>query len=192
MTNLVDPSKIEEIVGRSRHPIYHFARFVSEEQTAYILHSQECVDSGIDLRECRFSFALDVMTERDDVIPWVGDMDEPVLVNLYRDGLSTSPYVVAGFRERLILRFGGISKHHVIRQRNFKVHHDDWCDWDGNEYDMWTRRAVENQALCGGQRATLVGIDVADWNMAERPIKPEEVTCARCRASYEKRLARGA
>jgi hypothetical protein len=29
------------------------------EQTVYILHSRECLTSGIDLRDCRFSLALD-------------------------------------------------------------------------------------------------------------------------------------
>lgn len=59
MTDLVDPTEIERIVGARRHPIHHLARAVSSEQTVYILHSQRCKDSGIDLRACEFSLALD-------------------------------------------------------------------------------------------------------------------------------------
>ena len=59
MTDLVDPDEIERIVGARRHPIHHLARAVSSEQTVYILHSQRCKDSGIDLRACDFSLALD-------------------------------------------------------------------------------------------------------------------------------------
>lgn len=59
MTDLVNPNEIEEIVGVKRDPLLHWGRAVSAEQTVYILHSQECVDSGIDLRDCAFSKALD-------------------------------------------------------------------------------------------------------------------------------------
>ena len=59
MSDLVDPSSIEEIVGVNRHIRRHYARAVSATQTFYILHSQRCLDSGVDLRECRFSVALD-------------------------------------------------------------------------------------------------------------------------------------
>ena len=60
MTNLVPAEHIERIVGARRHPTEHQGRSVSAEQTMYILHSQECRDSGIDLRECPFSRALDL------------------------------------------------------------------------------------------------------------------------------------
>ena len=59
MSNLVPPSEIEGIVGAHRHAVSHFGRAVSSEQTVYILHSRECVDSGVDLRDCPFSVALD-------------------------------------------------------------------------------------------------------------------------------------
>lgn len=59
MSNLVDPSAIECIVGASRHATRHVGRAVESEQTVYILHSQACKDSGADLRECEFSIALD-------------------------------------------------------------------------------------------------------------------------------------
>lgn len=59
MSNLVPPADIEEIVGIARHRTVHMGRAESAQQTVYILHSQACLDSGIDLRECRFSIALD-------------------------------------------------------------------------------------------------------------------------------------
>jgi hypothetical protein len=59
MSDLVPTEDIERIVGAPRHATLHQARAVSAEQTVYILHSRECLDSGIDLRDCRFSWALD-------------------------------------------------------------------------------------------------------------------------------------
>lgn len=70
MSDLVDPTEIETIVGVSRHTTEHWGRAVSAEQTVYILHSQECRDSGIDLRECPYSVALDRGIE--DWFPWAG------------------------------------------------------------------------------------------------------------------------
>lgn len=60
MSDLVNASDIERILGASRHRQAHLGRAVSAEQTVYILHSQECKNSGIDLRECPFSVALDL------------------------------------------------------------------------------------------------------------------------------------
>ena len=59
MSKLVPASKIEGIVGARRHPTNHQGRAVSAEQTVYVLHSKECLDSGIDLRRCPFSVAMD-------------------------------------------------------------------------------------------------------------------------------------
>jgi hypothetical protein len=59
MSDLVPADRIERIVGASRHPTDHIGRAVSSERTVYILHSRECRDSGIDLRECPYSLALD-------------------------------------------------------------------------------------------------------------------------------------
>lgn len=73
MANLVPSNDIERIVGVTRHPTRHYGRAVSAEQTFYILHSQECKDSGIDLRDCMFSIAvdrgidLDVWADHEDV-----------------------------------------------------------------------------------------------------------------------------
>jgi hypothetical protein len=59
VSDLVPREDIERIVGAARHESKHYARAVSSEQTVYILHSHKCLDSGIDLRECEFSVALD-------------------------------------------------------------------------------------------------------------------------------------
>jgi len=75
MSNLVSPNEIEQIVGMSRHPTMHYGRAVSAEEIVYILHSQECKDSGIDLRECPFSVALDLGISLDR---WNDFQDVPV------------------------------------------------------------------------------------------------------------------
>ena len=59
MSDLVPADRIETIVGARRHLIDHIGRAVSAEDTVYILHSHACKDSGIDLRDCAFSLALD-------------------------------------------------------------------------------------------------------------------------------------
>lgn len=59
MSDLVSASDIERIVGVIRHKTEHYGRAVSDEETVYILHSRECLESGIDLRDCVFSTALD-------------------------------------------------------------------------------------------------------------------------------------
>ncbi len=59
MTDLVDPTKIEQIVGAPRHLVNHLAKAITDTQIVYILHSQQCLDSGIDLRTCAYSRSLD-------------------------------------------------------------------------------------------------------------------------------------
>jgi hypothetical protein len=83
MSELVPTEEIEQIVGIERHQTRHYARAISEEQTVYILHSRECKDSGIDLRECAFSLALDKGIDQYD---WSDREDRPVLVRV-RNGL---------------------------------------------------------------------------------------------------------
>ncbi len=71
MTDLVKPELIEAIVGVKRHPIEHWGRLVSatigrkerKYERFFILHSQMCVDSWIDLRECEYSLGLDWLIE---------------------------------------------------------------------------------------------------------------------------------
>jgi len=84
MTNLVSPSSIEEIVGVKRHSEDHYGRAVSSEQTFYILHSQRCLDGGIDLRECVFSVALDCGIKS---FVWDDLQDRPVVLGVWQDRL---------------------------------------------------------------------------------------------------------
>lgn len=59
MTDLVDPDEIEGIIGFPRHGRLHLAIHDTGGGEVYVMHSQACVDSGIDLRDCEFSLALD-------------------------------------------------------------------------------------------------------------------------------------
>lgn len=59
MSDLVPADEIERLVGVERHPTVHYGHDAADARTFYILHSQQCLDSGIDLRECSFSTALD-------------------------------------------------------------------------------------------------------------------------------------
>lgn len=83
MTDLVPPTEIEAIVGAKRHPTRHQGRLDRLSQTAYILHSQECLDSGIDLRLCGFSHALDVFGVDEQQWP-----EGPVFVTTRRGSLE--------------------------------------------------------------------------------------------------------
>lgn len=84
MSDLVPPDQIESIVGANRHTVQHLARAVSAEQTAYVLHSQRCLNSGVDLRECPYSIALD---RGIDLADWDGFLDRPVVVTIMHDRL---------------------------------------------------------------------------------------------------------
>lgn len=75
MTDLVPADYIEQIVGARRHPTNHLGRAVSSESRFYILHSQECRDSGIDLRDCPYSQALDLGLNE---TRWSYSADQPV------------------------------------------------------------------------------------------------------------------
>ena len=80
MSELVPASDIERIVGIARHRQAHYARAITAEQTVYILHSQRCLDTGIDLRDCRFSVALDQGIRESD---WEGRFDRPVPLGVW-------------------------------------------------------------------------------------------------------------
>lgn len=75
MTDLVPAKDIERIVGVARHPIEHWGRAVSTEQTVYILHSKECLDKGGELRDCPYSIALGLGIAMGR---WAGYEDRPV------------------------------------------------------------------------------------------------------------------
>ena len=59
MSDLVDPSRIEQFVGARRREREHLARAVAVEGVIYILHSRDCVATTADLRDCPYSLALD-------------------------------------------------------------------------------------------------------------------------------------
>lgn len=95
MTEKVPADKIEGIVGRRRHPVNHYARAVSAEQTVYILHSRECLLTTPDLRDCPHSLALD---RGIDLGYWVEDVPLRVIVSGGR--LLPAPAQVEWFRRR--------------------------------------------------------------------------------------------
>jgi hypothetical protein len=73
--HLPEGADVEAIVGVQRHDTLHYGRADPREQVLHILHSRECVDSGIDLRQCPFSLALDVGAPTD---VWEGYENQPV------------------------------------------------------------------------------------------------------------------
>lgn len=84
MTELVPTDQIERIVGARRHDHQHLGRAVSAEQKVYILHSAKCRDSGIDLRECEWSRALDRGIDPAD---WARFEDRPVVLAVIKSRL---------------------------------------------------------------------------------------------------------
>lgn len=59
MSRLVSADEIEGIVGVERHPVVHYGHDDPAARTFYILHSRQCLDTGIDLRRCSYSMAVD-------------------------------------------------------------------------------------------------------------------------------------
>lgn len=88
VTDLVPTDQIEQIVGVTRHPTKHYVRAVSSEHMMYILHSRECLDSGIDLRYCAYSHALDVGLDAD---LWNRHEDQPVEIRIEHTRLVPVP-----------------------------------------------------------------------------------------------------
>lgn len=82
MTELVDPTEIEGIVGVKRHETYHIARWIVDAGQIFILHSQVCVDGDWDLRECPYSQALDKGASAD----FYDYANKPVVVVVSLDG----------------------------------------------------------------------------------------------------------
>lgn len=83
MTEIVPASDIERIVGVNRHPTIHYARAVSAREMVYILHSHACLASGIDLRDCEFSIALDRGIDHPEPrTRWRRVLDRPVRVQV--------------------------------------------------------------------------------------------------------------
>ncbi len=84
MSDLVPATEIEQIVGADRHATMHIGRADSSDEMVYILHSHECKDSGIDLRDCNLSLALDNGIDRSQ---WDGYEDRPVALGIIHDRL---------------------------------------------------------------------------------------------------------
>ena len=84
MTDLVPTDKIEGIVGAKRDAQRHIGRAVSHEQVVYILHSQRCLDTVADLRECEYSLTLD---DGIDLADWSGCEDRAVMLAIKRGRL---------------------------------------------------------------------------------------------------------
>lgn len=88
MSRLESADKIEFIVGAKRHPTDHIGRAVSAEQRVYILHSQECKASGINLRACKYSVALDYSI---DLGVWADAQDRPVVLRISEEWGDLEP-----------------------------------------------------------------------------------------------------
>jgi hypothetical protein len=92
MSDLVPTEDIERIVGAKRHATKHQAKAVSAEQKVFILHSRKCLDSGIDLRDCRFSWALDNGIRLSE---WQEDVAFTVRIQGSHDGMRLVPSSVS-------------------------------------------------------------------------------------------------
>lgn len=79
MTNKVPSDTIEGLVGEKRSATLHFAKAVSDEKTVYILHSKRCLIETPDLRNCKYSLALD---NGIDMLAWEKCMDQTVWVTI--------------------------------------------------------------------------------------------------------------
>ena len=101
MADLVDAGDIERIVGARRHRKVHIGLADPAQGEFYILHSGECVGSGIDLRECAYSRALDRGADPED---WAGFEDRPVFLDIVEGRLR--PMGVQAKTEPYPLRIG--------------------------------------------------------------------------------------
>lgn len=79
MSRLESARSIEAKVGAKRHATEHLGRAVSATERVYILHSTSCVASGIDLRDCEYSDALDLGI---DLAIWAPFQDVPVVLGI--------------------------------------------------------------------------------------------------------------
>lgn len=84
MSDLVNPDEIEAIVGHAREEYAHWGRMSTVDKRFYILHSRRCKDSGIDLRQCPYSVALDQCF---DPLDWEGLEDRPMPLELWHGNL---------------------------------------------------------------------------------------------------------
>lgn len=88
MSRLESTETIEATVGAPRQENIHLGRAVSAEQRVYVLHSQQCVDTGRDLRACAYSVALD---EGIDLGIWENYQDRAVELAIDEDHFDLIP-----------------------------------------------------------------------------------------------------
>jgi len=88
MTRLESPQKLEQLMGAPRHAVHHLGRAVAAELRVYILHSQECLDAGGDLRDCEYSEALDLGIEP---AVWNGHEDVTVVLSIDPEHFDLTP-----------------------------------------------------------------------------------------------------
>lgn len=89
MSQVESAARTLAVVGVPRHAEWHMAKAVSAEQRVYILHSEACIASGIDLRECEFSMALDLGIDADQWSGWE-DVAVPVTIDVDAEDLIPS------------------------------------------------------------------------------------------------------
>lgn len=97
MSRLEPADTIEAKVGAKRHPTDHLGRAVSAIERVYVLHSQECVARGIDLRDCEYSIALDLGI---DMGIWEAFQDVPVVVAIDPEYEDLAPVRIVEPEER--------------------------------------------------------------------------------------------
>jgi len=96
MSDIVPKDEIEDIVGAERQVWAHLGRADSEEGKVYVLHSKACIDTGIDLRDCAYSMALDEGIEMHEWEQWE---DQPIWLWIVGGQLIPKPLLRQWRRE---------------------------------------------------------------------------------------------
>ena len=79
MAELIPASDVERMVNARRHATEHIGLASSMERKTFLLHSQACKDTGIDLRRCEFALAQDAGIDED---VWDGREDHPYFLRV--------------------------------------------------------------------------------------------------------------
>lgn len=78
--NRIDPGDIERIVGAPRASRVHIGHAITAESMLYVMHSQECLDSGIVHTDCIYAQALDREINPE---AWIGFANQPVVLRVW-------------------------------------------------------------------------------------------------------------